>query len=155
MKCIAHGSISYQCFSYLLFRCSSHFTFLPTACLLFSRVNKNWNKSSSMGCAFTVALYDFTPIYSRLWQSVSMAVGYPGCRTATPRLLNSPNSPHRVLPQVGIYRFQNPVGFSLNYYMSLLYSQVVKKCCLFGQCFDWKQGKKGLQSNCGRILSKL
>ena len=39
-----------------------------------------------MGGAFKAAVYDFTPIYSRLWQSVSMAVGYPVCGTANPCL---------------------------------------------------------------------
>ena len=40
----------------------------------------------SMGGASKAAVYDFTPIYSRMWQSVSMAVGYPGCGTVTPCL---------------------------------------------------------------------
>ena len=43
-------------------------------------------------------------------------------------------------PQVVILRFQNPVGFSLNCLLSLLYPQTVTKCCTFGQCFDWKKG---------------
>ena len=40
-----------------------------------------------MGGALNAAVYDFTPIYSRLWQSVAMAVGYPVCGTANPALL--------------------------------------------------------------------
>ena len=43
-----------------------------------------------MGYALTLAVYDFTPIHSRLWQSVAMAVGYPACGTANTCLFTSP-----------------------------------------------------------------
>ena len=43
-----------------------------------------------MGYALILAVYDFTPIHSRLWQSVAMAVGYPACGTANPSLFKSP-----------------------------------------------------------------
>ena len=89
-----------------------------------------------MGGASNAAVYDFTPIYSRMWQSVSMAVGYPGCGTAIPCLLHDLISPHRVLPQVGIVRFQNPVGVLPQLLLSLLCPQTVTKCCIFEQCFD-------------------
>ena len=36
-----------------------------------------------------------------------------------------------LFPQVGILRFQNPVGFSLNSLLSSLYPQAVTKCCSF------------------------
>ena len=61
-----------------------------------------------MGCAFTVAVYDFTPIYSPLWQSVSMAVGYPGCGTAIPHLLNSPYFTKVSFPSSGHIEISKP-----------------------------------------------
>ena len=95
-----------------------------------------------MGGAYNVAVYDFTPIYSRLWQSVSMAVGYPACGTATSYLLNSPYFTTVSFPSSGHIemRFQNPLGLFPQFLLSLLYPQAVTKCCIFGQCFDWKKG---------------
>ena len=61
-----------------------------------------------MGCAFTVAVYDFTPIYSRLWQSVAMAVAYPACGTATPYLLNSPYFTTVSFPSSGHIEISKP-----------------------------------------------
>ena len=65
-----------------------------------------------MGGAFTVAMYDFTPIYLRLWQSVTMAVGYPGCGTATPHLLNSPYFTSPGSPSSGHTKISKPSGAS-------------------------------------------
>ena len=61
-----------------------------------------------MGGAFTAAVYDFTPIYSRLWQSVTMAVGYPGCGTAIPHLLNSPYFTTVSFPSSGHIEISKP-----------------------------------------------
>ena len=50
----------------------------------FGRRLKGGFKGYNMGYALFVVVYDFTPIYSQLWQSVAIALGYPACRTATP-----------------------------------------------------------------------
>ena len=65
-----------------------------------------------MGDAFIVAVYDFTPVYSRVWQSVTMAVGYPGCGTATPHLLNSPYFTSPGSPSSGHTKISKPSGAS-------------------------------------------
>ena len=61
-----------------------------------------------MGYAFTAAVYDFTPIYSRLWQSVAMALGYPACGTATPHLLTSPYFTKVASPSSGHKEISKP-----------------------------------------------
>ena len=63
-----------------------------------------------MGYALNAAVYDFTPIYSRLWQSVAMALGYPACGTATPHLLTSPYFTKVSFPSSGHTEISKPSG---------------------------------------------
>ena len=71
-------------------------------------VKGTWRHPQTMGGAFTAAVYDFTPIYSRLWQSVTMAVGYPGCGTAIPHLSNSPYFTTVSFPSSGHIEISKP-----------------------------------------------
>ena len=88
-------------------------------------VKNNWRKP--MGCALNSAVYDFTPIYSRLWQSVSMAVGYPVCGTANPRLLHSPYFTSLSFPSSGHTKISKPSGLFPHFLLSLLCPQTVTK----------------------------
>ena len=63
-----------------------------------------------MGYALAVVVYDFTPIYSLLWQLVAMALGYPACGTATPHLLTSPYFTKVSFPSSGHTEISKPSG---------------------------------------------
>ena len=64
------------------------------------------NKSPAYCCL----VYDSTQIYSRLRQSVAMALPYPACGTAIPYLLNSPYFTSPGSPSSGHTKISKPSG---------------------------------------------
>ena len=109
-----------------------------------------------MGCAFTVAVYDFTPIYSRLWQSVAMAVAYPACGTATPYLLNSPYFTTVSFPSSGHIEISKPICLFPQLLIGFIIPSSLDKMAHFWSMFwlgkrvlkkiSWVQEKNSMQS---------